>query len=139
LNLRIYLDTVFIQILDIWGFITCYFPIFEILFQNYHDLDGEEIKLFESLKHIFIHYLYNPRIKPIDLNELNKSLRDLDISFETLTFLKEGKEEKKTSLGNTTKSTKTQTLRILKSTKKSRSVMKKNRTKRNKYLLLKDL
>jgi len=141
LNLRVYLDTVFIRILDIWGFITSYLPIFEILFQNYHELNEKEIKLFESLKYIFIHYLYNPRVKPIDLNELNKSLKDLDDSFESLTFLKEEKEEKeekekrKTTLGKTTK----QTLRILKSTKKSRSMMKKNRTKRNKYLLLNDL
>ena len=147
LNLRVYLDTVFIQILDIWGFITSYLPIFEILFQNYQELNEKEMKLFESLKYIFIHYLYNPRVKPIDLNELNKSLKDLDDSFESLSFLKEEKKEekekeekkekdkRKTTLGKTTK----QTLRILKSTKKSRYIMKKNRTKRNKYLLLNDL
>lgn len=136
LNLRVYLDTVFIQILDIWGFITSYLPVFEILFQNYHELNEKEMKLFESLKYIFIHYLYNPRVKPIDLNELNKSLKDLDDLFESLSFFKEEKEAKEKNKRITTLG---KTLRILKSTKKSRSIMKKNRTKRNKYLLLNDL
>jgi len=145
LNLRIYLDKVFIEILDIYGFIISYLPIFEILFENYSQLNQDEMKLFEALKHIFIHYLYNPRSKPIDINELNKSLKDLDILFNSLSFLngkeekerkerKEGKE-KKTSLGKTTKNTTKSSMRILKSTKKSRSILKKNRTKRNKYLL----
>jgi hypothetical protein len=123
--------------LDIWGFITCYLPIFEILFENYSQLNDVEMKLFEALKYIFIYYLFNPRSKPIDINELNKSLKDLDVLFDSLSFLKEGKEGKKTSLGKKTKNpTKPSiSMRILKSTKKSRSILKKNRTKRNKYLL----
>ena len=78
LNLRIYLDTVFIKIVDIWGFIIAYLPIFEALFNNYNKLNELEMKLFESLKKIFIKYLFTPRISPIKINELTDDLNDLN-------------------------------------------------------------
>ena len=45
LNLREYLDNVFIKIADIWGFIMIYFPILEILFK--------ESLLFRILKRVY--------------------------------------------------------------------------------------
>ena len=59
LNLRIYLDTIFIKIVDIWGFIISYLPIFEALYENHEKLNKMEAQLFESLKHIFIKYLFS--------------------------------------------------------------------------------
>ena len=35
LNLREYLDNVFIKNIDIWGFINCYYPYIEMLSNNY--------------------------------------------------------------------------------------------------------
>ena len=77
LNLRYYLDTVFIEITDKWGFITVYFPLLELLYVNYDNLTNEQLSIFNTLKHIFIKYLYEPRIKPIELNELYNDLNKL--------------------------------------------------------------
>ena len=78
LNLRIYLDTVFIKIVDIWGFIISYLPILEALFDNYNKLNEIEMKLFETLKNIFIKYLFTPRIIPININDLTNELNGLN-------------------------------------------------------------
>jgi hypothetical protein len=78
LNLRIYLDTVFIKIVDIWGFIMSYFPIFEALFQNFQNLNKIEMELFETLKNIFIKYLFSPRTKPINVTELTNELKEIN-------------------------------------------------------------
>jgi hypothetical protein len=77
LNLRDYLDTVFIQIVDIWGFISTYYPIVELLANNYATLTKGELKIFNQLQFIFVEYLYNPRHEPIDLNMLYSDLKDL--------------------------------------------------------------
>ena len=78
INLRDYLDNVYIKILDIWGFIMIYFPILEILFNNYDKLSEHQLKIFNQVKHIILIYCYNPRIKPIDINSLNKDLAHLN-------------------------------------------------------------
>jgi len=44
LNLRVYLDNVFIKIVDIWGFIVTYFSILEILYDNYNKLNDTQKK-----------------------------------------------------------------------------------------------
>jgi hypothetical protein len=82
LNLRIYLDTVFIKIVDIWGFIISYLPIFSALFENYENLNEMELELFEALKKIFIKYLYSPRITPINETELTNELKELNKIFK---------------------------------------------------------
>ena len=84
LNLRIYLDTVFIKIIDIWGFIISYLPILSILFENYKKLDENELMLFNKIKNIFIKYLYSPRIIPINENELSKELKNLNNLFNLI-------------------------------------------------------
>ena len=167
LNLRVYLDTVFIEILDVFGWITSYLPIFELLYENYGKLNSIELNLFNTFKHIFIKYLYNPRTKPIDVNELIKDMKRLDDFFqasakpnstiENIAPPSSRKENKTNSSrkgvnsrdlslrSNTTKETSFSKYninhpeRILKSTKQSRLLIKNNRTKRNKYLLFANL
>jgi len=73
LNLRKYLDNVFIQIVDIWGFINIYIPILIILNDNYDKLTIRQMKIFSALKHIFLQYLYLPKIKQIQVNDLIKN------------------------------------------------------------------
>jgi serine/threonine protein kinase len=107
LNLRIYLDTVFIKIVDIWGFIISYLPIFEALFENYENLNNADLELFEVFKKMFIKYLYSPRIKPINVSELTSELKDLNKIFNS-------------SSVNTNK--KTYSLKVSSSTKKSKGV-----------------
>jgi serine/threonine protein kinase len=76
-NLRDYLDKVFIKILDIWGFISVYFPFVEILFNNYSKLTAQEMAVFNKLQYIFVEYLYNPRHEAINVNELYDDLKEL--------------------------------------------------------------
>lgn len=77
LNLREYLDKVFIKIVDIWGFISIYYPIAELLYNNYDKLTVEELKIFNKIKFIFVTYLFNPRHTPIDMKILYSDLNDL--------------------------------------------------------------
>ena len=53
LDLREYLNTVFIKIVDIWGFITVYYPIIELLSESYVKLSKIELKLFNQIQFIF--------------------------------------------------------------------------------------
>lgn len=78
LNLRFYLDNVFIKIVDVWGFIISYFPFYELLFENYHNLTNNQTLIFEKLKNIFLKYLYEPRIKPIEIEDLEYELKNLN-------------------------------------------------------------
>ena len=82
INLRVYLDTVFIKIMDIWGIIMCYLPILDILFDNYDKLTETELKLFNIIKHIILKYLYEPRIEPINIDELTRELKNINKLFE---------------------------------------------------------
>ena len=77
LNLREYLDKVFIKIVDIWGFISVYFPMLELLSGNYSNLSKQELQIFNQLQFIFVEYLYNPRHEPIDMNMLYSDFKDL--------------------------------------------------------------
>jgi len=77
LNLRHYFDNVFIKIVDIWGFISVYFPVIELLSNNYYLLNENELKIFDKLKLIFVNYLYSPRHEPINMNSLYSDLKDL--------------------------------------------------------------
>ena len=78
LNLREYLDNVFIHIIDIWGCITIYVPILIIFYNNYDKLNEEQLEIFKLLKHILITYLYSPRIEPVNINNLVDDLNKLD-------------------------------------------------------------
>jgi len=77
LNLRDYFDNVFIKIVDVWGFISVYYPVIELLSNNYSLLTENELKAFDKLKFTFVKYLYNPRHEPINMNSLYLDLKDL--------------------------------------------------------------
>jgi hypothetical protein len=138
LNLRVYLDKVYIHLLDIYGWVSCYLPLLEILYENYEKMNEQELLLFHTLKKLFIKYLYQPCINPIDVPVLIKDFKNLDILFKSLIDKKKIQSlRSKTSLGR--QSTTTGIMTILKSTKKKRNQIKKNRTKRNSYLLFANL
>jgi len=140
LNLRVYLDNVYIHLLDVWGWTTSYLPIMEILFENYEKLNIKEILLFDTLKNLFLTYLYQPRIKPIDLEILTQDFKKMNTIFDSFgqdNKKNEKTDSKKSSLDNEPKVTSFSPM--LRSTKKKRLQIKKNRTKRNSYLLFADL
>ena len=76
-GLREYIDTVFTKIVDIWGLISAYHPILEVLSTNYKILTKGEMKIFKQLQFIFVEYLYNPRHEPIDMDVLLNDVDDL--------------------------------------------------------------
>lgn len=75
LNLREYLDNVYIEIVDIWGFITSYYPILEMLSNNRLKLKETELKILKQIEFIFNEYLYSPRHEPINKTELFNDLK----------------------------------------------------------------
>ena len=77
LNLREYVNEVYIKIVDIWGFITSYYPMLEMLSNNRETLNENEIKILEKIEDIFNEYLYTPRHKPYDNTELINELNEL--------------------------------------------------------------
>lgn len=77
LNLRYYLNEVFIKIVDIYGFINVYYPFIEMLSNNYSSLNENQLELFENIKQLFIVYLYQPREDLINMNDLIKSLNKI--------------------------------------------------------------
>jgi len=77
LNLREYLDDVYVKIVDIWGFITVYYPFLEMFSNNYSKLNDNELKIFKQLQYIFNEYLYRPRATPINMDELYNNLKIL--------------------------------------------------------------
>lgn len=77
LNLREYLNEVYIKIVDVWGFITAYYPILEMLSSNRIKLKESEIKVLEKLEYIFNEYLYTPRHEPYNMTELLDDFKGL--------------------------------------------------------------
>jgi serine/threonine protein kinase len=109
LNLREYLDKVFIKIVDIWGFITIYFPIIELLSNNYNKLTKHELKIFEQLRYMFVEYLYTPRHEIIDMNILYYDLKKLgDLIYQNYKGIQKISSESTSSINKsvTTKSNK---------------------------------
>ena len=77
LDLRVYLDNIYIKIVDIYGFINVYYPILEVLYKHYPSLSQTELELFNQLKFIFVEYLYRPRHEEIHMRELIDDLKIL--------------------------------------------------------------
>lgn len=82
LNVRVYLNEVFTKIVDIYGFINVYYPLLELLSNNYSILDENELKLLDNVKYLFQHYLYKPRHAPYDMTALMQSLNQIGKSIQ---------------------------------------------------------
>lgn len=76
-NIREYLDNVFINIVDIWGFISIYLPLLEMLHENYDNLSKSLNELFFIIKDLFI-ILYSPTTTPIDKTSLFDNLQKIN-------------------------------------------------------------
>ena len=77
LNLRDYLDNVFIENVDLWGFCSAYFPFLEILFNNYEKLNETEKNLFSIIKNLFV-TLYTTRTEKINVEQILLKLEKID-------------------------------------------------------------
>jgi hypothetical protein len=79
INLRNYLDNVFIHIIDIWGLLLSYISLLESLFTNYKKLSYNQHKIFEYIKHLYITYLYLPRTEKINTKKLIFDMQKLNL------------------------------------------------------------
>jgi hypothetical protein len=88
-DVREYLDNVFIKNVDLWGFCSTYFPFIELLFNNYDKLNENEMLLFDLVKKLFI-YIYSTPTE-MNIHEINKILQNMDTIFgKTLSATGEG-------------------------------------------------
>ena len=86
LNLREYLDNVFIKNVDVWGFINVYFPMLELLYNNYSRLNRTELFLFGALKGLFVEVLYLTADEAINKNDVLTDLTNIRIILYKLVF-----------------------------------------------------
>jgi len=70
-ELDTYFSTVFIKNIDIWGFVMVYF-----VFINHKNKNNSN-KLFEKIKYMVVHFLFESPTKPIDVNKLIHFLKEL--------------------------------------------------------------
>jgi hypothetical protein len=77
-----YFNEVYIKIVDIWGFLMCYYNITSVLYKNYENLNKSELELFDALKQIYIEYLFKPRVSPIPIEKLTSDLKRLNVLFD---------------------------------------------------------
>jgi len=78
INLLKYFTDVFIHIIDVWGFITIYFNVFEMLALNYSTLRQQELKLYDAIKSIILTHMFEPRVKPNNIEVLVSDLKALN-------------------------------------------------------------
>lgn len=85
LNLREYLHSVYLKVVDIWGFVMIYYPMLEILTDAViDDRQTEAISAVEHLRKLFYTYLYKPRHEPIVHDELFRDLHTFGEMIEKL-------------------------------------------------------
>ena len=77
-----YFNKVYRHIIDIWGFLTVYLSILELLADNYKRLNKYELRLYDALKLLVLKQMYEPRIKPNNINELVKQIKALNPLFK---------------------------------------------------------
>ena len=80
LNLRLYLDNIFIHNIDTWGFISTYLPLLESLHENIKTINENKKKIFQMLKELFL-FLYRSSIQPIKKNDVIMRLNNLSSMF----------------------------------------------------------
>lgn len=74
LNLREYLNDVFVHIADVYGFVASYCPLMGLLFDHYDSLDKDGQVLFERVAHLMKQHMFAPIHAPYNMRELYKDL-----------------------------------------------------------------
>jgi serine/threonine protein kinase len=127
LNLREYLDNVYIHIVDIWGFIMAYYPFLEMFSNNYASLNDKQFLIFKQLQFIFYKYILTPVHKPINTDELIEQFNVLGNLIHNIIYNKR-KTTLSASHGDLASGIKTRKNKI---NKKSLSIFKRKPLKKN--------
>ncbi len=77
-----YFNNVYRHIVDVWGFLTVYLSILELLADNYKRLNKYEVHLYDALKLLVLKQMYEPRIKPNNINEVVRQIKALNPLFK---------------------------------------------------------
>lgn len=80
-NITKYINNVYRYIVDVWGFLLCFLPEIELLYQNYEKLNEIEMSIFKQFKYIYMKYLYTPQFYPIYIPNLYNDLKRIDSRF----------------------------------------------------------
>jgi hypothetical protein len=81
INLLKYFTEVYVLIIDVYGFITVYLYILELLADNYTKLNQSELKLYEAIKALALTHLFEPRVSPNNMKVLVSDLKALNKLF----------------------------------------------------------
>jgi hypothetical protein len=83
LNMREYLDHVFIHNVDVWGFVSTYLPFLESLHENHDKLERPLIHSFDIVRNLFIFTYSNSNSNlVIDKENILNYLKDLSDLFK---------------------------------------------------------
>ena len=75
-----YINKIFKNTIDVWGFLITYIPILEIMYENKSSLDDIHKIIFFSLQQILIKYCYTPQTKMLNVKNLAKELTQINTS-----------------------------------------------------------
>jgi hypothetical protein len=96
INLLEYFENIFIKNLDIWGFVIIYISFYERIFDYIKNPSISQKRVLNQLKYIFIHFLFEKSIEPINIDNLVIELTKLTTLIENMdTNLKGGKKSYK--------------------------------------------
>jgi serine/threonine protein kinase len=82
LNLREYLDKVFVNNVDVWGFVSTYLPLLENLHENYANLTPVLHDSFHIIRNLFL-FLYSPSMHSLNKDVIVKELTKLSKLFKS--------------------------------------------------------
>jgi len=73
-----YINKIFKNYVDVWGFLITYIPIIEVLHENKSKLEDSHKLLFYTLQKILIKHLYTPKVEAIHLKTVSKDLKNMN-------------------------------------------------------------
>lgn len=87
-----YFNNIFLKNIDIWGFTMIYSSLFEILHEKYNNLNYSQMIIYEKIKYIIIHYLFENPLEIIDINNLTNELKTMNSNLKTFYTSKRSNE-----------------------------------------------
>lgn len=122
--LKSYFDDVYLKNVDIWGFVSIYLELFDVVYKN-KILMKKNIYLLNKIKQIMINHLYLTSTKPINITKLIDDLKILN------TYIKRFKDESDSIIDNLIKRGGKINKTRSKMKSKSKMIKTRKRVKRN--------
>ena len=105
-----YLNNIFVKNVDVWGLLMTYYPIMEIIYDNYKTSSKNEIKIFNFIKSLYLNVLYKNGDKVINVSKVLKEMNKFTNLFKNSIT----KTIRKNKINTSIKSTKHNSSRKLK-------------------------